>query len=421
MPSDRHADHDVFLDVDGSLGYMLWQRLRDVKLWASLQPEPPYQLFGAGPADARHLTREALANAPEIAPHLRLLNRMVRRPRRATARRVADACLGISEWAAERNRLSLALAFAEAAAFAAPRYAPAAAVAGSLCTRVPARSEGEPMEGRAARWLRRAVRVARRTKDWEWYIRAHIRYGLLMYYLGRYQEARALYERASWAADWKGREDLAGKAHHDLVAIESYVGTYEAAEAHTRLALSLYPVRGDRVPYLVHDYAFALMRFAFYAPSLQLLTVVWDHIPPENRLHINGTIARVSAALGYRDRYEAAASHVAILTEICDDGATWAYIHIAEGARYLGEWDRAEGYAARALQLAYARSELDAVRSAYEVMDAVIERARPIRAKPEPPSVTDMVTLCLNRLAKLREPEEAAVPTSRVVTTAWVP
>lgn len=242
-----------------------------------------------------------------------------------------------------------------------------------------------------------------------------------MYYLGRYEEARALYERAGWAADWKGRDDLAGKAHHDLVVIESYIGTYEAAEEHTRVALALYAVRGDRVTYLIHDYAFALMRFAFYASSLQLLTAVWDHIPPDNRLNINGTIARVSAALGYRERYEAAASHVAMLAEICDDGAPWAYIHIAEGARYLMEWDRAERYAARALEIAYRRRELDAVRTAYEVLDAVTDRARPARPQTEPHSIKEMVAICLIRLAKLREPDEAAVPTSKVVTTAWVP
>jgi len=181
LPADRHADHDLLLDVDGAVGYTLWQRVRDVRLWASLQPEPPLSLFGPGTPETRQLVRAALFESPEIAQHLRVLNRMVRSPRETSPRRIAKACLGISAWADERNGVELALAYAEAAAVAAPRCAEAAAVAGSLCTRVSGDGEGEPMDSRAARWLRRAVRVARRTKDWEWYIRAHIRYGRLMY------------------------------------------------------------------------------------------------------------------------------------------------------------------------------------------------------------------------------------------------
>lgn len=164
LPADRHADHDLFLDVDGASGFTLWQRVRDVRLWASFQPDPPPSVFGPGTPETRQLVRAALFESPEIAQHLRVLNRMVRSPRAAPPHRIATACLGISAWADERKRVELALAYAEAAAIAAPRWAEAAAVAGSLCTRVSGHGEGEPMASRAARWLRRAVRVARRTK-----------------------------------------------------------------------------------------------------------------------------------------------------------------------------------------------------------------------------------------------------------------
>lgn len=299
--------------------------------------------------------------------------------------------------------------------------AEAAAVAGMHCLRVTPEPGGEPMDVRATAWYRRAARLAAKAKDWEWYIRAHIRLGLLLYQLGEYTAARGVYERASWMADWFGRDELAGKAHHDLVAIESFIGTYAAAESEMRKALALYALREKRIPYLVHDFAFALMRHAHYSASLQLLEAVWEHIPEPNRLIINGTIARVTAGLRLRDRYESAASHVIMLAELCEDGATWAYIHIAEGARCFDEWDRAESYAARALEIALRRREPDAQRTAYELMDAIMYRVPAPRQQLAPPSADQLVAVCLDRLAKLREPDEAAVPAAQVVTTAWAP
>jgi hypothetical protein len=222
-------------------------------------------------------------------------------------------------------------------------------------------------------------------------------------------------------ADWRGLDELAGKAHHDLVAIESYVGGYQAAVWQTSKALELYPLRSDRIPYLAHDFAFALMRHGFFAASLELLEAVWDHIPPANRLIINGTIARVSAGLRDRARYESAASHVALLSELCEDGSTWAYLHIAEGARSFGEWDRAESYASRALETAMRRRECDAQRTAYELLDAIMFRKPAAQEQPAPTAVKRMVETCVERLAKLREPNESAVPVARVVTTAWAP
>src|SRR3712207_7521656 len=54
------------------------------------------------------------------------------------------------------------------------------------------------------------------------------------YILGNYARARRLYSRAGWMADWFGRSELAGKAQHDLAAIESHVGPYIArSEEHT--------------------------------------------------------------------------------------------------------------------------------------------------------------------------------------------
>jgi tetratricopeptide (TPR) repeat protein len=419
-PASSRGEHRLFLDAEGALGYVLWQRARDVRLWASFT-RAPAALFAPAIPHQRELHHEALAEAPDIAGALSDLLWMVRDPQAAKRDVVSRACIDISTWANDRNLVEVALAFAEAAAHADPASAQAAAVAGMHCLRVTPEPGGEPMDIRAAAWLRRAARLARRSRDWEWYIRAHIRLGLLLYQLGEYAAAREMYERASWCADWFGRDELAGKAHHDLVAIESFIGTYRAAEDELRKALSLYALREKRIPYLVHDFAFALMRHAYYSASLQLLEAVWEHIPEPNRLIINGTIARVTAGLRMRERYESAASHVILLAEICEDGATWAYIHIAQGARCFDEWDRAERYAARALEIALRRREPDAQRTAYEALDAIMFRTPAPREAEPPASVGEIVAVCLDRLAKLREPDEAAVPAAQVVTTAWAP
>jgi len=410
----------ILLDVDGALGCVLWSAVRDVRLWASLEPAPE-GLFGPPTSRTRKLLAEALREAPELEVPLRALSQLVCAPSSMPRCEVSSACLQIHDWAKERNYLEVELAFSEAAAHADPRSAEAAAVAGSACLRVAPEPDGPPMDVRATLWLRRAGRLARRAKDWEWDVRAHIRLGLLLYNRGLFRRARKVYERAAWMADWRGLDELAGKAHHDLVAIESYVGGYEAAVWQTSKALELYPLRSDRIPYLVHDFAFALMRHGFYSASLVLLEAVWDHIPPANRLIINGTIARVSAGMRDRERYESAASHVALLSELCEDGSTWAYLHIAEGARCFEEWDRAESYTARALATAIRRREADAQRTAYELLDEIMVRKPAAQEQPAPTAVKRMVETCLERLAKLREPDKSAVPVARVVTTAWAP
>lgn len=423
-PAWPRPDHRLLLEAEGALGYVLWQRARDVRLWASFRDAAPKGLFRPLTPQRQRLSAEAAREAPEIVEALSTLDALVSAPEKAAPGPVGAACAQISAWGEERSRFEIALTFAEAAAAAEPYSARAAATAGQLCTHVQADPAGEAMEARAVTWLHRAARLARRGRDWEWYIRAHIRLGRLTYILGNYSRARRLYNRAGWMADWFGRRELAGKAHHDLAAIESHVGPYAAAERHARKALKLYPVHHPRLPYLVHDYGFALMRNCYHAVALQLLEAAWNHIPPDNRLVINGTLARVSGGLRDRLRYEQAASRAVLLAELSEYGAAWAYIHLAEGARCFGEWDRAEAYAGVGLAMAQRRREMDAQRVAYDLLDAITTRTPAPAAREAPQSATEMAALCLERLRKLREgPEgrEEAVPASRVVTTAWAP
>ena len=420
-PADSGAEYKLFLDVDGALACVLWQRARDVRLWARFRPDVPHGLFRDLSGVYLDLQIQAFADAPEIRRPLTVLRRLVRYPNGADSGAIAKACIAISDWADERNRCELALIFAEAAAAAQPESAEAAAIAGLRCLRTTCEPGAPPVEQRALQWLRRSVRLAARNGDTEWYIRAHIRYGLLLYRQGRYARARRIYKRAAWKADWAGRDELAAKAHHDLVAIESHVGTYTAAEYHTLKALELYSLRHERIQYLIHDYAFALMRHSYYSPSLQLLDAVWEFVPPDNRLNINSTIARVAAGLHLRERFENHASQVVLLAEICADGATWAFGHLAIGAVCFEEWDRAEAYAGRALELAISRQETDAIRNAYAVLDQIIAREKAPRPSSTPESVRRSVALCLDRLARLREPADEAVPSSQVITTAWAP
>lgn len=422
-PSWERPEHNMLLDADGALGCVLWQRWRDVRLWAAAgkQQTPPAHLFVTQSALRRKLHSSAVVEEPAIQGALNTLLQMVGQPHLTERESVCGACLEISEWASDRNLVETALAYAEAAASADPRCAEAAAVAGMACLRV-SPATGECLDIRASVWLRRAARIARRSKDWEWYIRAHIRLGLLLYQLGEFRAARKMYDRSAWMADWYGRVELAGKAHHDLLAIEGDIGTFDAAFTEAQHALTLYPVRHDRIPFLIHDIAFyAFVRFGFFRAARELISTVWEHIPEGNRLIINGTFARVSGALHDRAAYESAASRVSILAELSQEGATWAHIHIAEGARSLSEWDRAEAYAARALDLALRRRELDAQRTAYTLLDAIMVRTPGPRETSPDKRVSVLLAACLERLGKLREPAEAAIPARQVVTTAWAP
>lgn len=397
------------------LALAIWRRVTDARLWANCPADSRAALFAGAafqvgiPGKQNRAVRDALD----------ALGFLVRYPEVMRPADAGVACRTIYAWAENEGHLHTALAFAETWAFCCPDSPEAAATAGQMAMRA-------GYEGRASAWLSRAGAVARVAGSEEWIIRSRLRTGILLLQLGRIDAARAVLRKVARRAMKAGQTEWAGKAHHDLLLSHaSDAFGYGKAHGHLEHALRLYPVRNPRIPYLIHDFAVILIRHGAYRQALRALEAVYPCIPPANRIIIHATTARACAGIRDHDGFQRGAGLVQRAAARSEESASFALLHVAEGARLLGEWDVAERYAASGLQIALKRHELDAVRVAYAILDAVTTRAQLHIVGAPDAQVGAAVDRCLERLAKLSVPSArhriAAFPASQVISTAWVP
>jgi tetratricopeptide (TPR) repeat protein len=415
-PRWPRTEADLFLEADGDLAHILWQRLRDVRLWALTPPQNRAALFQPPGTEFRAREESAVAVAPDVADEIHQLGILVRYPTLPAHRSVSDLCLAVSDWAVKQHMTEVALHFAEAAAVADSTYPKAAAIAGSYCTQTVATE-------RASTWFHRAIRLSRRQRDWEWYARAHIRLGILFTQTGQHISARAMYLKAARNATWAGYREYAGQGWHGMLTVEGEVGTFRNGQAYALKALERYPVNYYGVPNLAADYAYLLLRQGWYSAAQPLLSAVLETLGSENRARIIilGSVARVAAGLRDWRTFDSVASEILLRAEISEEGAATALIHLSEGTRVLSEWDEAERLAARGLSIAIRRKEADTIRMAYAKLDQIMLRTAPERNQ-EPPAtakVAGTVKQFLRRMAAARAPAveaEAPAPVPANVT-----
>jgi len=387
----------VLDDVDGALGLTLWRALRAVWTWVDTPPERRGGLSQEPTLEVRERHAYAAAEAPELASALGTFVLLLRNAEVVDRTQLAEACRAVYEWAENRSLVETAVHFAEAAARVSdePELTNAA---GRMCRRC-------ALNDRSAAWFARAFRLAVRERDKGETLRALLGYGALLKDIGRHAEARAMFERAASRAARTGRLRQAAEAHHDLLAIAAEVGAYYDAERHVRLAMKLYPVHHPRLPYLVHDFAFLLVRQQFYSIALSLLEdllrVAWR---PSEELLLRSTIAWAAAGSTRVEFHDRTEQEVLQLIGLHDEYASAAYIHLAEGARHLARWDRAEGYAAAAWAAAQRRNEIVLAEEARNLQ--VVIRARepaPREKQPQSADHTRMLARWLtNRLRRWR-------------------
>jgi tetratricopeptide (TPR) repeat protein len=385
-PSWPRDEVALLAETDAPLAVVLWQRARDVRLWALAGEGSRAGLFtGEDPQDADGL-------AERLAVPLRALGALVRYPEHVSGPGMAAACLAISEWAEAEHMPETALHYAEAAALADPTSARAAALAGTACT-------AQAADQRAELWLTRAVRIARRTGDWEWHARAYLRLGLLFYELGDVTRARRAHHRARWSALRSGHYTYAAAAHHNLLLVECSAGTFAAGHRHARLALELYSARHPRLPHLAHDVGCLMALHGAHVDALDLLDATMPFFTrPWERVAMMGTVALAAAGAGQRQRHAEAVADLLLLGSLAETHAAGALSLAAEGAALLGDGERARGLAARALELAERRREREPLRRARRVLDG--EAAR--EASPPADRIAALRSLFLARLRDLR-------------------
>ncbi|HEX2078522.1 MAG TPA: hypothetical protein VHG08_12460 [Longimicrobium sp.] len=340
--------------------------MRDIQQWAETAPERRTNLF-AGLAEARFSGDPPSTVEPSLAVFEKLRREVV------PQEELADACWRVWQWAEEASLPETAAHFAEAAALLAPESPVYANDAGWACRRV-------ALYDRSAAWYQRALRLAVRERSRHEAVRALLGHGAVLKEAGQPAEARAFYDRASRRAARTGRRRQAAVARHYIFALEAEHGSFESGVREARETLNLYPVYDRRVPYLVHDYAFFLIRHRLFSYALPLLEKLVPAISkPDEQVLVLSNLAWAAAGLGRGEQYRQAGERAVQLIDRYPEYGAAALIHLAHAARLTGDRDAARRHAAAAEQLAVSRGEEALAVEAAELVNAIAARIPPER------------------------------------------
>jgi tetratricopeptide (TPR) repeat protein len=258
------------------------------------------------------------------------------------ASELGAACYCVWGWAESESLLGTAAHYGEAAAYLVPDNPTYANDAGWACRRC-------ALPERAGVWYQRGFRLAVQLKNRHETIRALLGRGAVFKDLGRHEDARDFYDRASRRAVRTGRRRQAAVARHYIFALEAERGSFDAGLEEVRETLNLYPIYDRRVPYLAHDFAFLLIRNRYFASALSLLEKLDRAIvKPEERVLVQSGIARAAAAVGRYEQYRAAAKYALETGMTYPQYAHASLVHLAYALRSAGEWDAAAEYVERA-------------------------------------------------------------------------
>lgn len=378
-------------EMKGPLGFLLWQAARDVSLWAFIPPDDRAELFAPGSDTALHSLLRSAGVDVQLESPLMTIVRMVGGPEAARAETVELACQHIAHWADLHGHSATAIAFAQAAALTVPHDAGAAYAVGRLARR---RAE----YSRAETWFRRAVALGRQSGDWTSYALAFSGLGNLYVQRGSLPAARRFHVRALRAARRHSLRAIQGSALHDLFVIAAQSDQVDEAERYARGAFESYGPEHPRLAALANDIAYFWVERGHFAPALTVFEALLPHMMrQEDRLVCLANIVRAAAGAGERRLFEQMWDEVwdGLSRDDGTENGAQVLLELAHGAGQLGEMERAERAAERAVKTARERGENKTLMSAEAVLDSV-RRGRAARGKaveaprPEAPEETEL-------------------------------
>jgi tetratricopeptide (TPR) repeat protein len=241
------------------------------------------------------------------------------------------------------------------------------------------------MRARSGVWYVRARALAVRAGARFEVIRAITGYGALLKDMGRVDEALVQYEDAARRAGKRYRRRCA-VAKHYIFALHVDRGRFEEAVPYAVEAFDLYPARDERLPFLAHDLAYVLVRMRYHRLALHLLdaTAAGMTRPHEMGL-LFGTTAEAAGGARRAARYLAAERAALELVAMTGEHAGAALASLAEGARSLEDWPRAELHARESLVVALRQGDARQVEESRALLRAVLARepAPPARTPPD--------------------------------------
>lgn len=399
-PQGRHGAFEgarILDEIGGELGALLFQRVRDVILWAQTPPELRDGLFVESRRGSGARRRDAGGPGSEIAAELQVLDELVARPGRADSERVANACAGIYHWALDRVFYGSAAQFAAAGAHVLP-HDPMFAVYAGRAER--ARSAYDV----ATLWFQRAIALARASGKMAPYTVALLSWAKQENNRGNKQRARSLLLAAWRYAKRNNLANLGAEARHDLLALSIDEEDWIEAEAHAAAAYKLYGPRSRNIFALAHDWALVWLKQGYFSSALPVMEAVVPYLTaPSARVLALSSIARAAAVLGQTELYRSASDSVLGLAAVATENAPIALVHIAQAAHNAGDIPRARELAARAREIARGRQDSTAEHYAVALL-AALENGDPPeqdQAPSTPSAIPHQAAMLLERARRI--------------------
>jgi tetratricopeptide (TPR) repeat protein len=369
VPGGSVAGLETVSELSADASVLVWRVLRSVLLWAAEDPAHRGSLLD--PASLREWEERLLTEsyAAELRMPLAVIVGELARGDQAGAGRISWACLCATDWALARRAPRTALAFAEAAALVSPEQPRYAWVAGRML-----RTFGRLKE--SGQWLRRAVRIAVRTGDWEAHSKGLSSLGNTFLERGDYRDAARMLQAALRTARRRRLRAAEGENLHDLFVVHFAMNEWTQAEEYAREAFEVYQAcRHDRLSILAHDIAFFWMNRGYFARSLSVFRGLLPLINSvEDRLRALASTARAAGACGEGEVFEEVwAEGWSIASDLGRDTrfAATALVEMGMGASSLGQWERAREALELAVSLAQHRGERDVAYRAETALAAV--------------------------------------------------
>jgi len=338
-PEELLEASQVFDELPGQVGLVMWQSLRDVTLWASVPVERREGLF-TDSAAARRLAELLTSGAePALEVSLTTLAALVGAPASANPDIVSLVCLQVSQWAEARGAMATAMAYSQAAALTSPEDPAAALAAGMLALRW-------KRSARAETWLRRCIGLARRKGAWLPYAQAYVELGLLYARRGEGGPAYRYYVQALRAARRHGMMELRGIALHGLLRLTMRRGDLDEAERIGRAALRAFGRTHPRVGELLFDMSELWVRKEQYGRAIPVLQrLVPTRIDPVERAQTLAFLAHAAAGTGDLHLYQESwldAWTVITRRPTTLDRHMRAVLELARAAMLLRDWPHVE-------------------------------------------------------------------------------
>lgn len=288
----------ILREIESDLGLLLWSACRDVRLWAATPPRHRKGLFTPEAAARRRALLLGTRPSLTLAMPLDVLTGILRDPVTADPEMVSASCLDVVRWAASQNVPGTAVAFAVAAADALPDRGEPALHAGQQAL----------LWGRhvmAETWLRRAIAIARRERNWSVYAWAYVELGSLYAWRGDAMQAQRFFHKGLLASRRHGIRLARAAALRGLARLALRAGDYVGAERHARHAQWAYGRDHADFTDVLADRGVVAVRLGTYARAATMLrAALRAQTRSVERAQLLAALAHAAAGAGDRAGYE---------------------------------------------------------------------------------------------------------------------